>query len=82
MRNVVESIDHQVAETGIESSQLKMHRHGDARIRLGDVDEIQSELPIVRVTGSDGGDILQCHRRKDEVDVSRNDELDATRVDC
>ena len=59
-----------------------MHRHGDARIRLGDVDEIQSELPIVRVTGSAGRDILQCHGRKDEVDVSRNDELDATRVDC
>ena len=55
-----------------------MHRHRDVGIRLGDVDEVQIELAIVRVIRNDGRNVLQCHGWKDKVDVSWNDELNAT----
>ena len=57
-----------------------MDRHRDVGIGLGDVDEVQIELAVVRVAGDDRQDILDCHGWEDEVDVSWDDELDASGV--
>ena len=55
-----------------------MDRHRDVGIGLGDVDEVQIELSTVGVIGDDGRDILKCHGRKDEIDVSWDDQFDAS----
>ena len=55
-----------------------MHRHRDVGIGLGDVDEVQIELSTVGVIRFDGRDILECQGWEDEVDVSWDDQFDAS----